>query len=969
MLEFVRLGGTAMMMTTLLYSEINLLCILMLLAIFLGAWQVGFDASAKKKTFLTSVVLLGIANLFDLLWNLGYTGSVEMPSSLKWGINCAYFLIFGAAALAWFWFNEVSRSGTMPNPYAVTLSAVPLLILLVLLIATYYNGCLFYFDAEGIYHRGPFFYFQHILAYGCVIVASVRRFRHVHAGGGRRGERSINLLVSVLPCFFALMQILYQNLPILSVGASVSVLLAFTDSLESMVSIDPLTGICNRREFFRRAEGVLGSLNLKRGKELYFLFVDVDSFKQINDVFGHDSGDRVLRAVAAGIRTVCERTGGLCGRYGGDEFAIVQTLYPTEDISVFVRMLSDFVEKRCAADKLRCHVGLSVGVTKYHPGEESLEDLIAVADAKMYEVKESRHRAAKERRVTSSDASEKSLSAWVAQNELFNRLLLEHFDGALLIDPAKGTLAKVNDEIVGKLSEFASFEDIPYDTQLAAVAKQLQTEPEPETLCYAASLATVTAGLAENSLYTVEFRIRLPDDTRRYQRLTFRYFDEKRALILLLCEDISSVVQSERDILTGIYNFTGFHNRVREWLSKNPGRKYRVHRYNIDRFRDINGIYGYEAGNRFLRDIAKYMKQCDTEDSFSAHLSGDHFVRFCSEDSVSVEDCYNEFVRHFSDYKFHIPINLHIGVYDLCEPDCDTVTMSYKALLAMQSLKGDMHRHIGYYEKGMLGAEQRRRELLGDIERAISEQEFEVWFQPQVDYENGSLIGAEALVRWRHPEHGLLSPDTFIPLLEKSNYVGAVDAYVVEHTCRFIRRMMLLMPERKIQISVNLSRLDVGNEAFTRALDRAVEENEIPVESLHLELTESAYAENDKRLLRSIDELKAKGYFIEMDDFGAGYSSLNALKDIRVDKLKLDMKFLSEDGIGERGKIILSSVVGMTQRLGIRVIAEGVETKEQAEMLRSFGCRQMQGYYFSRPMPEAEYEKLLKSREALPCFR
>lgn len=969
MLEFGRLGYEAMVMAELLYSEINLLCILMLGAIFLGAWQVGFDASAKKITFLVAVVLFGIANLFDLFWNLGYTGGVEMSSDLKWAIDCAYFLTFGAASLSWFWFTELSRGGALPKKRVIALSAIPLVILCGLLIATRWNGCLFYFDAEGTYHRGSLFYFQHILAYGSVIVGSIRQFHHLKKKGGRHGERFIRLLVSILPFFFAILQIVYQNLPILSVGASVSLLLVFTDSLESMVSVDPLTGICNRREFFRRAESALGSLNQKHRKDLYFLFVDVDSFKQINDVFGHDNGDRVLRAVAVGIRTVCERTGGLCGRYGGDEFAIVQTLYPTEDISVFVRMLSDFVEKRCAADKLRCHVGLSVGVAKYHPGEESLEDLVAAADAKMYEVKESRRRSAKERRVTSSDASEKSLSAWIAQNELLNHLLLEHFDGALLIDPAKGTLAKVNDEIVGKLSEFASFEDISYDDQFAAAAKQLQTEPEPETLCHAASLATVIAGLAENALYTVEFRIRTPDGTRRYQRLTFRYFDEKRALILLLCEDISSVVQSERDILTGIYNFTGFHNRVREWLSKNPGRKYRVHRYNIDRFRDINGIYGHEAGNCFLRDIARYMKRYDTEDSFSAHLSGDHFVRFCSEDSVSAEECYDEFVRYFSDYKFHIPINLHIGVYDLCEPDCDTVTMSYKALLAMQSLKGDMHRHIGYYEKGMLGAEQRQRELLGDVERAISEQEFEVWFQPQVDYENGSLIGAEALVRWRHPEHGLLPPDLFIPLLEKSNYVAAVDAYVVERTCRFMRRMMLLMPERKIQVSVNLSRLDIGNDTFTRALERAVEENDIPVEALHLELTESAYADNDKHLLRGIDELKAKGYFIEMDDFGAGYSSLNALKDIRVDKLKLDMKFLAEDDIGERGKIILSSVVAMTHRLGIRVIAEGVETKEQAEMLRSFGCRQMQGYYFSRPMPEAEYENLLKGREALPCFR
>ena len=474
--------------------------------------------------------------------------------------------------------------------------------------------------------------------------------------------------------------------------------------------------------------------------------------------------------------------------------------------------------------------------------------------------------------------------------------------------------------------------------------------------------------LSEKNLYSVEFRIEKQDGTHYFQRLTYRYFDEKKALILMLCEDISTLVQNERDILTGGYNFNGFHKRVREWIREHPGRKYRMQRYDIDRFRDINGIYGHEAGNRFLQDVAKYMKRYDTEDSFSAHLNGDHFVRFCSEESVSVRQCYDDFVSYFSEYRFHMPINLHIGVYDLCEPDCDTVTMSYKALLAMQTIKGDMNRHIAYYEKGMLKAEQRQRELLGDVERAIREGEFEVWFQPQVNYANGSVFGAEALVRWRHPERGLLPPDTFIPLLEKSNYVSAIDAYVVEHTCRFMRRMSLLFPDMKIQVSVNLSRLDVGNETFTAALSRAVEENGIPAEDLHLEITESAYAENDTAFLRGVDDLRAQGFFIEMDDFGAGYSSLNALKDLRIDKLKLDMKFVGDDETSERGKIILSSIVAMTQKLGIRVIAEGVETKEQADMLRSFGCHQMQGYYFSRPIPEAEYEALLKCKKALPCL-
>ena len=145
-------------------------------------------------------------------------------------------------------------------------------------------------------------------------------------------------------------------------------------------------------------------------------------------------------------------------------------------------------------------------------------------------------------------------------------------------------------------------------------------------------------------------------------------------------------------------------------------------------------------------------------------------------------------------------------------------------------------------------------------------------------------------------------------------------------------------------------------------------QNRLKPALLHLEITESAYTEDPQQIIDTVAHLRSLGFIIEMDDFGAGYSSLNALKDLRIDKLKLDMKFVADDETSERGKIILSSIVAMTQKLGIRVIAEGVETKEQADMLRSFGCHQMQGYYFSRPMPETEYEALLKSKKPLPCL-
>ena len=430
----------------------------------------------------------------------------------------------------------------------------------------------------------------------------------------------------------------------------------------------------------------------------------------------------------------------------------------------------------------------------------------------------------------------------------------------------------------------------------------------------------------------------------------------------MLCEDISDIVSSENDPLTGLYNLSGFHNHVKRWIEENPGRKFRIHRYNIDRFRDINGVYGYELGNKLLRDFAMYMKKYNSAGSFAAHLNADHFVRFCADDVLTVEECYNHFTECFKNYDLSLPIKLHMGVYDLCEPDCDSFTMSYKALLALQSIKGSFSKKIAYYEKGMMAVEKGQQELLADIQRAIEEEQFEVWFQPQTDYAGQRIIGAEALIRWNHPRKGMLPPAVFIPLLEKTDYIGIVDKFVVEKVCRYICRWRHeIWEDEFIPVSVNLSRNDVYRKDLCEGLSHMIQRYGISPSQIHLEITESIYMENSERFARTLGRLRESGFKVELDDFGSGYSSLNSLKELNIDKLKLDMNFLSDDGDTRKGEIILSSVINMAKALDLPVIAEGVETKEQAEMLAGFGCSQMQGYYFSKPVPAAEYERMLRA--------
>lgn len=553
-----------------------------------------------------------------------------------------------------------------------------------------------------------------------------------------------------------------------------------------------------------------------------------------------------------------------------------------------------------------------------------------------------------------------------AGSKIAKRLLRAHFDGILMIDVKSGLLMQEDEELAGKLIKLVRFDDTPYEEQADNIIKKWISHADRETLINSVKLANVRSELEKHSKYDVDFHTKADiNNNWAYKRLSYEYLDNSEKVIVMVLEDVSDILSNETDPLTGLYNSTGFHNHVKEWIEKNPDKKYMILRYDIDRFKDINGVYGYEMGNKFLRDCGRCMKEFDAKNTFAAHLNADHFVRFCADDNITAEKCYEHFKKCFAGYNLKIPITTHVGVYDLCEEDCDSYTMSYKALLALQSEKGNLRKHIAYYEKGMMDFEIEHQELLNDIPTAIKREEFEVWFQPKIDYNKKRLIGAEALVRWRHPEKGLISPEKFIPMLERSDYIAAVDMFVIEKTCRYMRKWMDKISDIPITVSVNLSRNDIYDESLCGILEQLTEKYNIPKNSLKLEITESVYMDNPEVFIESVDRLKQSGFVIEMDDFGSGYSSLNTLKDIDIDVLKLDMKFLSDSNRIEKSKTIISSVINMAEALGLPVIAEGVETKQQAETLLSYGCKYMQGYYFSKPVPAEDYEKMLRMFDKL----
>lgn len=418
----------------------------------------------------------------------------------------------------------------------------------------------------------------------------------------------------------------------------------------------------------------------------------------------------------------------------------------------------------------------------------------------------------------------------------------------------------------------------------------------------------------------------------------------------------------EIDKETGIFNREAFSRRTEEMIRSNPDKKYVLIRWDIDRFKIYNDTFGVHAGDALLRAIGKsYIDRCLQSVTYG-HWVSDHFVMCMEEKMFSSVAVHKYISEQISLYRNDFEFIVRMGVFRITDPNVSVPLMCDRAFMAMKSIKNDFEHRIAYYDDAMRGQMMEEQELITDMEPAIQNKEFQIYFQPQYNYATGKMSGAEALVRWNHPKKGMISPAKFIPVFEQNGFICRLDQYIWERVCQSIRQWkdngFQLVP-----VSVNISRRDIYNPILCSFLEKLIKKYDIEPELLRLEITESAYMEEPTQLIKVVEQLQAAGFIIEMDDFGSGYSSLNTLKDVPVDILKLDLRFLSSEGTNKRGGSILTSVVRMANWLTLPIIAEGIENIKQAEFLKSIGCYIMQGYLFSRPIPEDEFLKLMDAED------
>lgn len=405
-----------------------------------------------------------------------------------------------------------------------------------------------------------------------------------------------------------------------------------------------------------------------------------------------------------------------------------------------------------------------------------------------------------------------------------------------------------------------------------------------------------------------------------------------------------------------------FTRHVSELLAQSS-KKVAFIQFDIKRFKIINDLYGEKFGDQVLFFVSEGLKEICNERQYYMNLRADVFAVVTEyETDEELDSFMNLLENSLAEFK-KVKLQLTFGVYAVEDRRMEIRQMEDRAAMARKSAKREVVTNRLFYKEQFKELLYTRKFIEENMQAAIAEKQFQMYLQPKYSISQGKIVGAEALVRWLHPQRGMIYPNEFIPVIEENGFVRMVDYYIWEEASRFIRRCMDL-GIADCPISVNVSRQHLKDTEFVRVLIGDIKNNNIDKSLLELEITETA---NDQKISRMAEQLKTDGFILLMDDFGSGYSSLNVLLETPFDVIKLDKKFMDNMTASEKGKFILEHVVAMAKKLELGLLAEGVETKEQVELLAKIGCDNVQGYYYAKPMPQEEFFGKLLADRGIKC--
>ncbi len=414
----------------------------------------------------------------------------------------------------------------------------------------------------------------------------------------------------------------------------------------------------------------------------------------------------------------------------------------------------------------------------------------------------------------------------------------------------------------------------------------------------------------------------------------------------------------QHDRLTGLYNRDALYLKIEQRMKELPDQKFTAITLDIRNFKMINDIYGTQIGDRMLNLIADFLRSIAKPYVLYGRMSADKFGIFLPEGIFQPYRLINELNEVLNSQRekwFNYEVRPLLGIYNIKDDTDTSLTVIFgRTSMALSYLKKQNTEQIKYYDDSMRNDLINRQNILNELRNAILNRKIVPYLQPQVD-ENGKIIGAEALARWINDDGSIKSPIEFIPILEETGRIVQVDIYIWEYCCKLLKKWKDDPKKKDLHLSINISRIDFYYIDVYGVIAGLVKEYDIKPSKLHLEITETAVMEDVEDKIEVIEKFKKDGFVVEMDDFGSGYSSLNMLKDIKVNVLKLDMKFLSKSNEPKRAVTIVNSMIELGKKLDIEILTEGVEEASQFKSLVDMGCKMFQGFYFARPMPVEKF--------------
>lgn len=542
------------------------------------------------------------------------------------------------------------------------------------------------------------------------------------------------------------------------------------------------------------------------------------------------------------------------------------------------------------------------------------------------------------------------------------KIYQKDYENIIIIDAKREKMIKT-DVLSSVISDYLKKEEA-YEGYRSYSSHRAVVESERERFKKCVELSTIKEGLRKDKQYF--FTIHETDKTGevRLKRYSYIYIDERVDIIVGAREDITEF--SEKDVLTGGYNRRGFIRITERLLNEVPDRtKYAVLFFNVKNFKAVNELFGVESGDVVLQNIFRTLTHSKLSPVITARVESDYFVCLVENKNLDFEEltsvCDNKFVK---DGKC-MNLIIRCGIFYVEEKPMKISGMIDRAKLAKRYITDEYVQPYMVYDHSMQVAYIDKAKLAGELQEGIAKEQFKVYYQPVIDTKTGKIASAEALIRWIHPDKGFISPALFIPALEENGHISELDFYVLKKVWQFINdrceNNKFVVP-----ISVNLSWMDfydeIMMEKILKEMDRFRENGREHM--ARFEITETSYAAIRENRSGILESLRIKNAKILLDDFGSGFSSFGMLQDYDFDILKIDMSFIRKIGENPKTKSIVHSIIGMAHEIGIKTVAEGVETEEQVSFLRQSGCDYIQGYYYSKPLPEEEFVEFLEKADA-----